>query len=223
MGVSYIRTCHRCHLCIHGSGPRPHSRGYSWMMLGGFLTLFLVVVDAHSKWSEIYVMKSTTSQQTIIKLHEIFVRNGAPEQLVSDNGPRFTSDELNLFMKWNRIKHIPSAPYHPATNGLAERFVQTFKQAFRSAREEEGTIEAKFARFLISYRNAPHATTGESLAKMFLGRPLRTDWMQLNLISEKGSTIDFFNGPLVEVKATCVNFWLDSLFLCATTVRTTRG
>jgi len=142
---------------------------------GPFLdTMFLVVVDAHSKWPEIYVMKSTTSQQTITKLREIFARNGVPEQLVSDNGPRFTSDEFNLFMKWNRIKHIPSAPYHPATNGLAERFVQTFKQAFRSAREEEDTIEAKLAHFLISYRNAPHATTGESPAKMLLGRPPRT-------------------------------------------------
>ena len=62
---------------------------YSWPFLD---TMFLVVVDAHSKWPEIYVMKSTASQQTITKLREIFAMNGIPEQLVSDNGPQFTSD-----------------------------------------------------------------------------------------------------------------------------------
>ena len=53
---------------------------------GPFLgSMFLVVVDAHSKWPESFVMKSTTSQQTIQKLREIFSRNGLPEQLASDN------------------------------------------------------------------------------------------------------------------------------------------
>ena len=29
----------------------------------------------------------------------------------------------------NGVQHVRRAPYHPATNGMAERFVQTFKQA----------------------------------------------------------------------------------------------
>ena len=90
-----------------------------------------------------FVMKSTRSRKTIIELNVIFSRNGVPEQLVSDNGPQFTFDEFNLFMKRNGIKHIRSAAYHQATNRLAERFLQTFKQVFRSAREDEGTIEEK--------------------------------------------------------------------------------
>ena len=91
---------------------------------GPFLdTMCLVVVDAHYKWPEIYVMKSTTSQQTIIKLCKIFARNGVPEKLESDNGLHFTSGEFNHFMKRNGIKHIRSSPYHPATNGLSESFV----------------------------------------------------------------------------------------------------
>ncbi len=35
-------------------------------------------------------------------------------------------------MKKNGIKHLTSAPYHPSTNGLAERFV---KEALTSAKE----------------------------------------------------------------------------------------
>ena len=144
---------------------------------GPFLgSMFLVVVDAHSKWPESFVMKSTTSQQTIQKLREIFSRNGLPEQLVSDNGPQFTSEEFGNFMKQNGIKHIKSAPYHPATNGLAERFVQTLKAAFRSTKGEDGAINRKLAQILLAYRNTPHSrpTTGQSPAKLFLGRPLRS-------------------------------------------------
>ena len=53
-------------------------------------------------------------------LRTVFARNGLPEQIVSDNGPQFTSSKFENFMKENGITHFRSAPYHPATNGLAE-------------------------------------------------------------------------------------------------------
>ena len=48
--------------------------------------------------------------------------------LVTDNGPCFVSEEFEIFLAKNGVKHITTAPYHPATNGLAERAVQTVKQ-----------------------------------------------------------------------------------------------
>jgi transposase InsO family protein len=48
---------------------------------------------------------------------------GIPKQIVSDNGPQFTSGEFENFTKQNGIKHYKSAPFHPATNGLVERNV----------------------------------------------------------------------------------------------------
>lgn len=95
--------------------------------------MFLVVVDAHSKWPEVAVMKGTSSEKTVEALISIFSRFGLPQQLVSDNGPQLVSEEFRKFMEENGIQHIKSAPYHPATNGLAERFIQTMKQALKSS------------------------------------------------------------------------------------------
>ncbi|KAL5010737.1 hypothetical protein ScPMuIL_013042 [Solemya velum] len=98
-------------------------------------SMFLVVVDAHSKWPEVVKMKKTTSARTIEVLRTIFARNGIPKQFVSDNGPQFTSEEFRHFTQVNGIKHMTSAPFHPSTNGLAGRFVQSFKMALKSSRD----------------------------------------------------------------------------------------
>ena len=101
--------------------------------------MFLIIVDAHLKWPEVMIMHSnTTALKTVEALRTVFSRNGVPEQLASDNGPQFTADEFQWFLKNNGVKHITSAPYHPATNGLAERFVQTFNQSLTSMKEEPG-------------------------------------------------------------------------------------
>ena len=91
--------------------------------------MYLIAVDAFSKWPEVVIMDTTTASKTIDALRDMFARWGLPHQLVTDNGPQFTSIEFENFIKSNGVVHIRSAPYHPATNGLAERFVQSFKQA----------------------------------------------------------------------------------------------
>ena len=106
-------------------------------------------------------MHSTTASKTIEALREVFARNGLPEQLVSDNGPQFIAEEFQLFLK-NGVKYITSAPYHPATNGLAERFVQTMKQSLTSMTKGPGSTQTKLSRSLMKYRNTPHSTTGEA-------------------------------------------------------------
>ena len=81
--------------------------------------MFFVVVDAHSKWPEVIVMDSTTSEKTIQVLRGLFSHYGVPEVVVSDNGPQFTSEEFASFLTSNGVKHVRSAPFHPATNGQA--------------------------------------------------------------------------------------------------------
>ena len=84
-----------------------------------------MVVDAHSKWIEAVPAPSTSSVATITVLRNLFATHGIPGLIFSDNGTSFTSDEFKKFVRRNGIRHRTSAPYHPATNGLAERAVYT--------------------------------------------------------------------------------------------------
>ena len=136
--------------------------------------MFFIAVDAHSKWPEVHVMNTITSSKTIGVLREIFSRTGIVKQIISDNGRTFTSEEFQTFCRNNGIIHKTSAPWHPATQGLVERFVQTFKLAMKSASTDGGSLHQKIGSFLLQYRNAAHATTNESPAKLFLGRQLRS-------------------------------------------------
>ena len=136
--------------------------------------MYFIAVDAHSKWPEVHVMNSITASKTIDILRQIFGRSGVVKQIISDNGRTFTSEEFQTFCRNNGIIHKTSAPWHPATQGLVERFVQTFKLAMKSASTDGGSLHQKINSFLLQYRNAPHATTNESPAKLFLGRQLRS-------------------------------------------------
>ena len=178
------KTCHSCQ--ANQSNP-PTAPLHPWVwpdlpwrrihvdFAGPFLGhMFFVIVDAHSKWPEVEMMTSTTSNKTIEVLRSQFARHGLPEQLVSDNGPQFTSDEFEKFLKGNRVKHILTAPYHPASNGLAERFVRTLKHSLKASSGDGRSVCHRLAEFLFEYRATPHATTGVSPDELFLKRPLRT-------------------------------------------------
>lgn len=48
--------------------------------------MFLIAVDAYSKWPEVVMISSTTAQRTVAELRTVFARLGIPRILVSDNG-----------------------------------------------------------------------------------------------------------------------------------------
>ncbi|CAH8676807.1 unnamed protein product [Schistosoma haematobium] len=138
-------------------------------------TYFLVCVDAYSKWPEIFPINQITSQQTIMKLRQLFSRFGVPDVLVTDNGTQFISSIFSDFCKRFGVKHVRSPPYHPQSNGQAERFVDTFKRALLKAKGE-GKIEEILDDFLLVYRTTPNPSTPNQMspAEIMFGRKVRT-------------------------------------------------
>ncbi|KAK9398887.1 putative protein K02A2.6-like [Crotalus adamanteus] len=71
------------------------------------------------------------------------------ELLLKDNGPQFTSFEFQAFLQANLIRHATSAPFHPSSNGLAERMVRTTKDALKK----------------LTYGNWHHSLVGEQVGQ----------------------------------------------------------
>ena len=115
---------------------------------GHFLyKMFMVVMDAHSKWPEVIEMQKITSGTTIQELRKLFASYGLPRQVVTDNGPQFKSNEFSVFMKSNCVKHTKCSPYHPSSNGAAERLVQTLRDQLRLQSSKGSQCHREFVNF----------------------------------------------------------------------------
>ncbi|XP_046402877.1 uncharacterized protein K02A2.6-like [Ischnura elegans] len=148
----------------------------------------LVLVDSYSKWMEAWLMEGTSAQKVILKLREFMAVFGIPQEIVSDNGPPFQSVEFTLFCKQNNIKVTKSPPYHPQSNGLAERGVRTIKENLAKqyidmlnshlrgdlVNQSKPVIEHHLLNFLISYRNTPCSVTTVSPASLIFKHQPRT-------------------------------------------------
>ena len=103
---------------------------------------------------DVIPVHAATSSATIKKLRIIFATHGLPVRNVTDNGTVFISDKFEGFLKTNGVTHTRTAPYHPDSNGLVERAVQTFKQEIKQIQGH--SLETRLARFLFKYRITYH-------------------------------------------------------------------
>jgi len=126
-------TVSECATCQSAANPSPESPLHHWEWpekswdcvhidyTAPFMGyMYLVIIDAHSKWIDLHMTQSSTSTVTIEKLNQTFVTFGLPSSIVSDNGACFTSEEFHKITKAIGIQHLYSSPYHPTSNGLAE-------------------------------------------------------------------------------------------------------
>ena len=125
--------------------------------------------------------QNTTAIRLLSVLDAIFADRGLPTVIVSDNGPQFTSDLFKEHMKNLGVKHVLTPPYHPASNGSAERAVGCLKQALYKMDAPAATpgLQAAITKFLEMYRSAPHTTTHISPHEMMKGHAPRTKFSLL--------------------------------------------
>jgi len=130
--------------------------------------IFLIMVDALTKYVECELVKSVNSQDTIETCYAIFSRHGFPEMLVSDNATSYTSNEFKDFLKINNIEQVTSPAYSSQSNGLAERYVETIKHSL--SKNIEGSMKVRLSKALLQLRTVPSTVTGKIPSLALNGR-----------------------------------------------------
>lgn len=185
-------TCERC-IAARASPPKVPIENWHWPnsvferihidYLGPVHNkVFLVLVDAYSKWLECIEVSNLSAVTLINKLQSVFTRFGLPKSIVSDNAKTFVSAEFSTFCKNNGIKQIFAPVYSPQSNGLAENAVKTCKKFIINALKDGSSkdMTTRLDEYLFHYRNSPHCTTELSPARLMFGRNLRC---KLDLVS----------------------------------------
>lgn len=194
----YVKCCRACNQMTPVSKPAAYS---SWIptkkpfsrVHADFFHLdhktFLVIVDSCTKWIELEYMKSSTDSNNVIKVFlNVFARYGLPDVLVTDGGPPFNSMNFVDFFENQGVKVMKSPPYHPESNGQAERMVRLVKDVFKKflidpeMKKLETDLQVSY--FLLNYRNTCQDDDGRFPSERLLSYKPKT---LLDLINPKSN------------------------------------
>lgn len=124
----------------------------------------ILAVDYLTKWVEAKAVKIADKKTTAKFLFEnIFSRFGVPRVLISDRGTHFLNDLIEELTTTYGIDHRKTTPYHPQTNGLAERVNQTIVRILRKTiQDNKRDWDTKLNAALWAYRTTFKVTTKQT-------------------------------------------------------------
>ena len=168
-----VQRCHHCQTNAAKQRKEPlnpsHLPDRPWQRVAADLCFFkskhyIIIVDYYSRYLEI-ANTSESTDSVINSIKNVFARHGVPEELVTDNGPQFSSQTFrNFACSWG-FHHTTTSPHHPSANGEAERSVQTAKKILN----QNDPFLA-----LLSYRSTPTKATGFTPSQLLMSRQLRS-------------------------------------------------
>lgn len=179
-----VKSCKSCTLVSGPSPPVPMKRRelptQPWTdvavdFLGPLPSghYLFIVIDYYSRYKEIKIMKSITSDETVNVLKEIFSRLGIPVSITSDNGRQFISGEFKSFCSEFGIRLYNSIPYWPQQNGEVERQNRDIIKRLKISQCQKSDWKDDLLRYLMMYNSTPHNTTGKSPSELFFNRQFR--------------------------------------------------
>ena len=129
----------------------------------------MLIVDYYSKFIAVENLQNPQSETVINKCNKVFTQFGIPKELITDNGPEFSSHKFCSFSKTWDILHKTISPNYQQSNGLAERSFQTVKRTLNIAKLDS---EDHFVTML--FLNSQPDQNVTSPAEKLLGHKLRT-------------------------------------------------
>lgn len=115
-------------------------------------------------------LRQATAATVISACTEIFATHGLPVRICSDNGPPFSSKAFKDVLASLQIQQVFSSPYHPRSNGMAERAVQEAKKLLIKCSRDK----VSFCLALLEWRNTPRDAHLKSPVQRLMGRQTRT-------------------------------------------------
>ncbi|KAL5510077.1 hypothetical protein EMCRGX_G005553 [Ephydatia muelleri] len=144
-----MELCHKCTTCAEHQNKPPKPANHPWMLpekpwsrvhvdhaINFLGSNWLVLINAFSKYPCIHPTSSTSTKSTTELLEQDYAHFGYPHSIVSDNATSFTSEEFQSWCRERGIIHLTGAPYHPATNGAAERLARQAREATKAQAQE---------------------------------------------------------------------------------------
>ncbi|XP_058448606.1 uncharacterized protein K02A2.6-like [Malaya genurostris] len=136
-------------ICEHQTGSQKH--------------VYLITVDHYSDYFDIDELNTQSSAAIIRICKRNFARFGKPQEVSSDGGSQFMSEEFGHFSRVWGFKHSVSAPYHQQANGKAESAVKIAKLLLKKANDSN----QDFWELLLQWRNTPNKTESSPAQRLF--------------------------------------------------------
>ena len=127
----------------------------------------LIVADYFSKFPYVFPVASAHHFKTITHLRELFLTEGIPAVVMSDNGPPFNGEEFRQFACDFDLVHTTSSPHFYQSNGFIEAMVKKVKNAYKKT---DGSPNAQ-ARALLQLCDTPITADLPSPAEILHGCP----------------------------------------------------
>jgi len=129
---------------IHGN-QQIRARGVGWEFVH-------VAIDDASRLAFAEILpdqKGVTAVGFFERAQRFFAAQGIPriERVMTDNGSAYVSRRFRRALDRRHIRHIRTRPYHPETNGKAERFIQTllrgwaYKRPYKTSKQRGWALD----------------------------------------------------------------------------------
>lgn len=122
---------------------------------------YLTIIDAFSKYAQAYFLRDATAISVIQALLTFSTHHGLPLTVITDNGPEFTNQLFQEFIKMHKILHHRICPNTPNENGMVERLHLTLLEHLRILRlEHRGELVTNLMPYaLLAYNYSIHSFT----------------------------------------------------------------